>query len=107
MKLVVLAALAAFVLVGCAGLGGVGSSFQGLSAEQINAAVKDKSSAAACLKFTGTGGQIETMIVNQDKTYGTGGGRTIMECGSAKVTFEDAGKAATVARVPEATPPKP
>ncbi len=74
------------LLGGCAGMMG------NMSAEQINAAVKDKSSAVACSTYTGTGGQFQIMYVNNDKTFGTGGGETTVKCGSGEVTFKDAGK---------------
>lgn len=77
-------------MVGCANLGMMG----GMSAEQITAAVKDKSSMASCTDFTGMGGQFRVMIVNNDKTFNTGGGETVVKCGAAEVTFKDAGKAA-------------
>lgn len=80
----------AILLTGCAGFG-----MGGLSAEQINAAVKDKSSAVACTTFTGTGGQFQVMFVNNDKTFNTGGGTTTVKCGTGEVTFHDAGKAAS------------
>jgi hypothetical protein len=64
----------------------------GLSADQINAAVKDKASAVACTTYTGTGGQFQAMFVNNDKTFNTGGGETTVKCGGAEVTFKDAGK---------------
>ena len=75
-------------VAGCAGLGMMG----GMSAEQIAAAVKDKSSMASCTDFTGMGGQFRVMLVNNDKTFNTGGGETTVECGAAKVIFKDAGK---------------
>lgn len=78
------------LLSGCAGFG-----MGGLSAEQITAAVKDKSSAVACTTFTGTGGQFQVMYVNNDKTFGTAGGETTVKCGSGEVTFKDAGKSQT------------
>lgn len=82
---------AVFLLLatGCAALGGMG----GMSAEQIAAAAKDKSSAAGCTTYTGAGGQFQAMFVNNDKTFGTGGGKTTVKCGSAEVIFEDSGKA--------------
>lgn len=74
-------------LSGCAGFG-----MGGMSADQINAVAKDKSSAVACTSFTGMGGQFQVMYVNNDKTFQTGGGTTAVECGGGKVTFQDAGK---------------
>lgn len=76
------------LLTGCAGFG-----MGGLTAEQINAAVKDKASAVACTTFTGVGGQFQVMFVNNDKTFNTGGGQTSVKCGSGEVIFHDAGKA--------------
>lgn len=83
------------LLTGCAGFG-----MGGLSAEQINAAVKDKSSAVACTTYTGAGGQFQVMYVNNDKTFGTGGGETTVKCGSGEVTFKDSGKALNVPKAP-------
>lgn len=93
-------ALAASVvgLSGCAGFG-----MGGLSAEQINAAVKDKSSAVACTSFVGTGGQFQVMYVNNDKTFNTGGGETAVKCGGGEVTFRDAGKAPSTTSTPTMT----
>lgn len=89
------------LLSGCAGFG-----MGGLSADQINAAVKDKSSAVACTSFVGTGGQFQVMYVNNDKTFGTGGGETTVKCGGGEVTFKDSGKAlpsGTVVTAPTST----
>ena len=88
MKLIVLPLVTA--MYGCVGMG-----MGGLSAEQIQAAVKDKSSAVGCTSYTGTGGQFQVMFVNNDKTFGTGGGETTVKCGAAEVTFKDSGKVAT------------
>lgn len=85
---IVLPLLIAAGLAGCVGMG-----MGGLNADQINAAVKDKSSAAGCSTYTGTGGQFQIMFVNLDKTMNTGGGEATVECGAAKVTFRDAGRA--------------
>lgn len=74
----------------------VGMGMGGMSAEQIAAAAKDKSSAAGCTTYTGAGGQFQAMFVNNDKTFNTGGGKTTVKCGAAEVTFEDAGKAPSV-----------
>lgn len=87
-------ALLTFLLAGCAGFG-----MGGMSAEQIAAAAKDKSSAAGCTQYTGTGGQFNAMFVNNDRTFGTGGGKTTIKCGAAEVTFEDAGKAPAATKV--------
>lgn len=84
------ALLAVFVAVALGGCVGMGMG--GMSAEQIAAAAKDKSSAAGCTTYTGTGGQFQAMFVNNDKTFGTGGGKTTVKCGAAEVTFEDSGK---------------
>ncbi len=86
-----LLALPLLLLAGCAGFG-----MGGMDAEQIAAAAKDKSSAAGCTQYTGTGGQFSAMFVNNDRTFGTGGGKTTVKCGSAEVTFEDSGKAPKV-----------
>lgn len=73
-------------LSGCAGFG-----MGGMSADQITAAAKDKSSAVGCTSYTGTGGQFQAMFVNNDQTFHTGGGETTVKCGVAEVTFKDAG----------------
>lgn len=86
MKLYI-ALLAAF-LTGCSSLGGAG-----MSADQLKALAIDKSSAAACIDSIGPGWKISTLIVSNDKTFGTAGGKTSIECAGGKVTFEDAGKA--------------
>lgn len=90
MKMILIAS-SAVLLSACAGLG-----MGGMSAEQIAAAAKDKSSAAGCTQYTGTGGQFSAMFVNNDRTFGTGGGKTTIKCGTAEVTFEDSGKAPAV-----------
>lgn len=79
-------ALMGTLLSGCAGFG-----MGGMSADQITAAAKDKSSAVGCTSYTGTGGQFQAMFVNNDQTFHTGGGETTVKCGSAEVTFKDAG----------------
>jgi len=84
-------------LGGCAGFG-----MGGLSADQINAAVKDKSSAVACTSFVGTGGQFQVMYVNNDKTFNTGGGETTVKCAGGEVTFKDSGKAPNTPVAPKA-----
>ncbi len=85
-------------LVGCAGGFGV-PNMGNMSAEQIKAAVQDKSSAVACTDYTGTGGKFAVMLVNNDKTFNTGGGETTVKCGGGEVTFKDSGKAPAVPRV--------
>lgn len=93
MKIVVVAALAVVVLAGCSTLGlypNMGNMTEG----QLNALAKEKSSAAACTEYIGPGGKLTGLFVNNDKTFGTGGGKTTIKCGGAEVTFEDAGKAA-------------
>lgn len=92
----------AFLVVSLAGCAGFGMG--GLSPEQINAAVKDKSSAVACTSFTGTGGQFQVMYVNNDQTFHTGGGETTVKCAGGEVTFKDSGKIVTP---PVATPKAP
>lgn len=86
------------LLSGCAGFG-----MGGLSADQINAAVKDKASAVACTTYTGAGGQFQVMFVNNDKTFNTGGGETTVKCGSGEVIFRDAGKAPSTSATPTMT----
>ena len=87
MRLIFAEAFFVVFLAGCAGFG-----MGGLSPEQINAAVKDKSSAVACTSFTGTGGQFQVMYVNNDKTFQTGGGETTVKCAGGEVTFKDSGR---------------
>lgn len=91
MKAALVGMLALASLQGC---GLVPPNMGAMSAEQINAATKDKSSAAGCTQYTGTGGQFTALFVNNDKTFGTAGGKTTIKCGAGEVTFEDAGKAA-------------
>lgn len=91
MRLIFAYLLCLVFLSACAGFG-----MGGLSAEQINAAVKDKASAVACTTYTGTGGQFQAMFVNNDKTFNTGGGETTVKCGTGEVTFKDAGKSQVV-----------
>lgn len=80
--------------IGTAGcMGGPFGSMGNMTPDQIKAAVQDKSSAVACTDYTGTGGKFSVMLVNNDKTFQTGGGKTTVECGGGKVAFEDQGKA--------------
>ena len=76
-------------LAGCAGLG-----FAGMSADQITAASKDKSSSSGCSSFTGAGGKAVAAFTNTDKgTLNSGGGTVTIECDGVKITFTDSGKA--------------
>lgn len=78
----------------------------GMTAEQITAAVKDKSSMASCTDFTGAGGKFSVLIVNNDKTFNTGGGETTVKCAGGEVTFKDSGRAfppGTTVNVPAST----
>lgn len=85
----IIAVLAAsLIFSACSSLGGAG-----MSADQLKALAADKSSAAACIDSIGPGWKISTLIVNNDKTFGSAGGRTSIECAGGKVTFEDSGKA--------------
>lgn len=82
-------------LMGCAGLGMMG----GMDASQIAAAVKDKSSMATCTDYTGAGGKFSVLLVNNDQTQHTGGGKTTVKCAGGEVTYEDNGKAASTSKV--------
>lgn len=89
-------------LAGCAGFG-----MGGLSADQIAAAGKDKSSSAGCSYYTGTGGQFVAAFTNTDKgTLNTGGGSVKIKCGNIEFDFTDAGKAA-VTGLPTVKPAEP
>lgn len=83
--------LFAVILAGC------GSMMGQMSADQIAANAKDKSTSYACVRYTGTGGLFESVMGNTDKgVAGTAGGETSVECGNLKVIVKDAGKAQTV-----------
>lgn len=82
--------LLAIVLSGCAGFGNMGA----MSPEQLKALANDKSSAAACTQYVGTGGTFTAFYMNNDKTFGSAGGTTTVKCGAAEATFADEGKAA-------------
>lgn len=84
---IALAITLCLLLTACAGFG-----MGGMSADQLSAMSKDKSSAAGCTQFTGTGGQFTAFYMNNDKTFNTGGGKTTVQCGAATATFEDSGK---------------
>jgi hypothetical protein len=74
-------------LSGCAGFG-----MGGMSADQLKALANDKSSAAACTQYVGAGGTFTAFYMNNDRTFGTGGGRTTVKCGAAEAVFSDEGK---------------
>lgn len=104
------AALAVLGLSGCAGLGLTGS-MGAMSPEQLKALANDKSSAAACTQYVGTGGTFTAFYMNNDKTFGSAGGTTTVKCGAAEATFADEGKAAKAggagsSGTPAASPPK-
>jgi hypothetical protein len=87
MKIIAVSFLA-FLVTGCAGFG-----MGGMSAAEITAAIKDKSSSAVCTEYIGTGGKFTALYTNTDKsTLQTGGGSTTVKCGDAEVTFTDSGK---------------
>ncbi len=48
-------------------IAGCATNYQGMTPEQINAAIKDKSSAVNCYTFVGAGGQGGFVIINNDK----------------------------------------
>ena len=82
-------------LTGCAGFG-----MGGMSADQIAAASKDKSSSAGCTQYIGTGGSFIAAYTNTDKgTLNTGGGSVTIKCGPVDFTFTDSGKS-----TPKTTP---
>jgi len=92
----------AFTIAGCAGMG-----MGGMSADQIAAASKDKSSSAGCSYYTGTGGQFVAAFTNTDKgTLNTGGGAVVIKCGGIEFNFTDAGKAPAPAKPAEPAIPK-
>ena len=90
-----LLALTLLLLTGC------GSMMGQMSADQIAANAKDKSTSYACVRYTGTGGLFESVMGNTDKgVSGTAGGETSLECGNLKVIVKDAGKAPTQPSAP-------
>lgn len=107
-RIVVVVALAASAvgLSGCAGLGLTGS-MGAMSAEQLKALANDKSSAAACTQYVGTGGTFTAFYMNNDKTFGTAGGTTTIKCGAAEASFADEGKAAKGGSGGSAATPRP
>ncbi len=75
-------------------LGGCGTMMGQMSADQIAANAKDKSTSYACVRYTGTGGLFESVLGNTDKgVSGTAGGATKLKCGNLEVEVTDAGKA--------------
>lgn len=97
-------ALIAFVLLaGCSGLGlypNMGAMTEG----QLKALANDKSSAAACTEYIGPGGKLTGLFVNNDKTFGSAGGKTTIKCGGAEVIFEDSGKVPLAPTAPKPPP---
>ena len=86
--------------IGLASLAGCGSMMGQMSADQIAANAKDKSTSYACVRYTGTGGLFESVLGNTDKgVSGTGGGATKLKCGNLEVEVIDSGKAQTVTPV--------
>lgn len=90
------------VVTGCTGLG-FGVDMGKLNADQLKALANDKSSAAACTQYVGTGGTFTAFYMNNDKTFGTAGGVTTVKCGAAEASFSDQGKSAPTPKK-EATP---
>lgn len=95
LTVVVLGALgaAAASMQGCSTLGTQAMNYQGLSAEQIMAAAKDKSAAANCTQFTGTGGQFSNLSLGTDSGVVSPGTEASLKCGSAEATFKSGAKA--------------
>lgn len=93
-RLIAVAALA-IAASGCAGLG-----YNGMKADEINAATKDRSSAFVCTEVFGPWGKGTSFVVNADHTQGTAGGEMTGKCGGSEFSYKDAGKAAPVPRVP-------
>lgn len=84
---IVFAFLVPLLLTGCASMLGQ------MSADQIAANAKDKSTSYACTRYTGTGGLFESVMGNTDKgVAGTAGGETSIKCGNLEVIVKDAGK---------------
>lgn len=98
-----LAITIALLMTGCAGLGFTGS-MGAMNADQLKALANDKSSAAACTQYVGTGGTFTAFYMNNDRTFGSAGGTTTVKCGAAEATFADEGKAA---KGVVTVPPKP
>lgn len=84
------AAILALALTGCANMPGLG--YQGMDANAIKEAVKDKSAGVSCTQFTGTGGAFTALAMNTDKAVVTNGTVTV-KCGSAEAVFTEAPKA--------------
>lgn len=100
MKALLAIAILPLAVVGCAGFG-----MGGMSADQISAASKDKSSSAGCTQYIGTGGSFIAAYTNTDKgTLNSGGGTVTIKCGPVDFTFTDAGKAGATAPVPPVAP---
>jgi hypothetical protein len=59
--------LALAMLSGCAAMGEPPSAFKDMSAEQIKAAVSDKSSSVLCISGQYAGANLNTIAVNVDK----------------------------------------
>lgn len=82
----ILAVLTLFV-PGCAGLIPQSVNYQGMSADQIAASVKDKNSAANCSRFIVGGQTVESLTLNNDAGVVKGGTATI-KCGNlGEATF--------------------
>jgi len=87
---IIIAIIGVLLLAGCAGFG-----MGGMSADQIVAASKDKSSSAGCTYYTGAGGQFVAAYTNTDKgSLNTGGGTVRIKCGGIEFELQDSGKAA-------------
>jgi hypothetical protein len=84
-------------------LTGCGSMIGQLTADQISANAKDKSTSYACVRYTGTGGLFESVMGNTDKgVSGTAGGETTLKCGNLEVVVKDSGKAASPSKAASA-----
>jgi hypothetical protein len=77
------------LLCGCANIPGLG--YQGMDAQTVKEAVKDKSAGVTCTQFTGTGGAFTALSMNTDQKVVTNGSVTV-KCGSAEAVFTDTGK---------------
>lgn len=78
-----LAVLGVLLIGGCANM-------NQMSPAQIAQAVKDKNGVVVCGVFTGTGGQVRTVVVNLDETKGIDG--TITVDADCKTTVSTATK---------------
>jgi len=91
MRLVFALALAVALGTGCA------SMYGGMSAEQINAAAKDKSATAVCSKIIGAGFSAETYVIALDNKVIHNGSVSVGEKCALNVTDEATVKVPVVA----------